>query len=54
MSCKSNDPIHDIKVNIRKNSIYEESITPLNILYYLTIFYFMKKLSIDKTSINTT
>ena len=35
--CRGNNPKHDSKINIGKNSIYEDFQIPLFILYYLTL-----------------
>ena len=48
--CRSQNPLHDIKLNIRKNSIYEDIKSPINALYYLTFNCFMKNMSINKST----
>ena len=39
---RSPNPMHDIKLNLRKNSIYEEIKSPISVLYYLTFIWFIK------------
>ena len=47
--CRGNSPIHDIKIGLRSGSIYENIRVPLNTIYYLTFFCFLKNLSIRRT-----
>ena len=49
--CRGNNPKHDIKINIRKNSIYEEFQIPLFILYYLTLECFIFNKGVNKSLI---
>ena len=49
--CRGNNPKHDIKINIRKNSIYEEFQIPLFILYYLTLECFPFNKGVNKSLI---
>ena len=49
--CRGNNPIHDSKINIRKNSIYEGFQIPLYILYYLTLECFPFNVGVNKSLI---
>ena len=51
---RGKDPIHDIRTNIRINSIFENLKTPLNVIYYLTFHCFLKNMSIKNSLINIT
>lgn len=50
--CRSKSPIHDIKVNIRNNSIFSDIRIPINIIYNLLFNCFLKNIGINKTFIN--
>lgn len=45
--CRSNVPKHDIKVNIRKNSIFENMKMEINTIYFLIYKYFLENKSLD-------
>ena len=47
--CRGNNPKHDCKTNIRKDSIYEDFQIPLFILYYLTFECFAFNKSVSKS-----
>lgn len=47
--CRSQNPLQDIKIILRKNNIYEEIKSPINVLYYLTFNCFIKNTSINKS-----
>ena len=49
--CRGNNPKHDSKINIRKNSIYEGFQIPLFILYYLTLECFPFNKGVNKSLI---
>ena len=49
--CSGNNPDHDSKINIRKNSIYEGFQIPLFILYYLTLECFPFNKGVNKSLI---
>ena len=51
--CRSKNPKHDIKENLRKNSIYENIKVHINILYFSTFYAFLDVKSISKTIIET-
>ena len=41
--CRNKTPtIHDIKINIRINSVYENLRIPIKILYFITFFFLLK------------
>ena len=40
--CRSKSPIHDIKVNIRNNSIFSDIKIPINVIYNLLFNCFLK------------
>ena len=48
--CRSNLPKHDIKLNIRKNSIFENIKMEINNMYYL--IYKSLNASYDKSTIS--
>ena len=50
--CRGKNPIHDIKINIRINSIFEDIKVKLYILYYLTFKCFPFNKSINKAFID--
>ena len=45
--CRSNVPKHDIKINIRKNSIFENMKMEINTIYFLIYKCFLEKKSLD-------
>ena len=45
--CRSNLPKHDIKLNIRKNSILENIKMEINTIYYLIYKWFLENKSLD-------
>ena len=47
--CRSSNPCHDIKKNIRSGSLLESIKVPLNIIYYITFKCFLDKYSLNKT-----
>ena len=47
--CRSNVPKHDIKVNIRKYSIFENMKMEINTMYYLISKCFLKNKSLDSS-----
>ena len=47
--CRGNNPSHDCKINIRKDSVYEGFQIPLFILYYLTFECFAFNKSVSKS-----
>ena len=49
--CRSTHPNHDAKRNIRMGSVFENIKVPINTLYYMTFYCFMKNYSIRKTFI---
>ena len=49
--CRSKIFVHDEKKNIREKSLFEDVNIPLPILYFLTIYCFTEKLSIEKAFI---
>ena len=49
--CRSKNPMHDVKQNLRTNSIYENIKVPINILYFLTFYTFIEGKSISKSVI---
>lgn len=49
--CRSNAPKHDIRVNIRNDSKFENIRVPLNALYYMIYQCFLNRYSINKTYI---
>ena len=48
--CRSKAQPHDVKLNIRKNSISDIKI-PINIIYILSFNYFLKNMGINKSYI---
>ena len=50
--CRSKAPVHDIKVNLRNNSIFDEIKIPINVIYNLIFNCFIKNMSIQKAYIN--
>ena len=50
--CRSKSPIHDIKVNIRNNSIFSDIKIPINVIYNLLFNCFLKNIGINKSFIN--
>ena len=49
--CRSKIFVHDEKKNIREKSLFEDVNIPLPILYFLTIYCFTEKISIEKAFI---
>ena len=49
--CIGSSPKHDVKIGIKKGSIYEDIKVSMNILYYLTYSCFLKNMSIRKSKI---
>ena len=49
--CRSNFPKHDIKINIRRESIFENINIPIPVLHFITFYCFLENYSIDKTLI---
>ena len=49
--CRSKAPPHDVKVNIRKNSIFSDIKIPINVIYNLTFNCFLKNMGINKSYI---
>ena len=49
--CRSLQILHDEKVNIRKNSVIENINIPLPIIYFLILYCFIEKYSLDKSII---
>ena len=49
--CRSKIDKHDVKVNIRENSVFEYINIPLPNIYFLIIYCFIEKYSIDKSYI---
>ena len=45
--CRSNTPYHDLKINIRTDSIYEDSLIPLPVLYFITFYCFPENYSLE-------
>ena len=50
--CRSKSPNHEIKENIRKNSIFSEIKIPINVIYNLLFNCFLKNIGINKSVIN--
>lgn len=48
--CRSSNPSHDIKINIRAGSIFENINVPLNAIYFLAFNCFIKNYSTRKAS----
>lgn len=46
--CRSNTPYHDLKINIRTDSIYEDSLIPLPVLYFITFYCLRENYSLEK------
>lgn len=51
--CRGGIPLHDIKTNIRTNSIFENINIQIQILYFITFFCFIENLSLEKAFIET-
>ena len=49
--CRGSSPKHDVKIGIKKGSIYEDIKVSINILYFLTYSCFLKNMSIRKSKI---
>lgn len=49
--CRSKVGKHDVKINIRENSVFENINIPLPIIYFLILYCFTEKYSIDKSYI---
>ena len=47
--CRSINPNHDIKLNLRKGTIFENIQIPINLIYYLVFTCFIDNISINKT-----
>ena len=47
--CRVTNPLHDIKKNIRSDSIFESIKIPINVVYYLTFKCFINHYSLNKT-----
>ena len=41
--CRSNNPSHDIKINIRANSIIEDNRFSIQMIYFLLFYCFTEK-----------
>ena len=52
--CRTKVQPHDIKINVRENSLFEKINIPLPILYFLLIYCFTEKFSVEKTYIEIT
>ena len=50
--CRNKSPNHDIKENIRKNSIFSDIKIPINVIYNLLFNCFLKNIGINKSVIN--
>ena len=46
--CRGKEPLHDIKINIRLNSVLEDIKIAINTLYFLLFNCFIKNMSITK------
>ena len=51
--CRGGIPPHDIKINIRTNSIFENINIQILILYFITFFFFIKNLLLEKAFTET-
>ena len=51
--CRGGIPSHDIKTNIRTNSIFENINIQIQILYFVTFFCFIENLSLEKAFTET-
>ena len=51
--CRSKNPQHDIKYNIRKNIIFENIKIPLSLIYYLSFKCFIENMSTNKSLTNS-
>ena len=49
--CRTKQIIHDEKINIRKNSVFEDINISLPISYFLLFYCFIEKYSLDKSFI---
>ena len=47
--CRSNNPSHDIKINIRANSKFEDNRISIQMIYFLLFYCFTEKKSINVT-----
>lgn len=47
--CRGKDPLHDTKINIRLNSVFEDIKVSINTLFFLLFNCFIKNMSISKT-----
>ena len=47
--CRSINPNHDIKLNLRNGTIFENIQIPINLIYYLVFSCFIDNISINKT-----
>ena len=47
--CRANNPNHDIKINLRKNSIFENIKLNINTIHYLIYKCFLENYSLDTT-----
>ena len=47
--CHKRKPAHDIKINIRKDSIFESFQIKIQVLYFLLFFCFSENIGINKT-----
>ena len=52
-SCRGSNPSHDIKINIRKNSILENMNHNIQIIYYLFFYCFTEKKTINESLLET-
>ena len=50
--CRSSNPLHDIKKNIRCDSIFESIKVTINVIYYLTFNCFLNHYSLNQTYIS--
>ena len=50
--CRSSNLLHDIKKNIRRDSIFESINVRINVIYYLTFNCFLNHYSINQTYIS--
>ena len=46
--CSSQIPLHDVKFNLRKNSVNENINVPIQILYFITFYYFTDNFYIER------
>ena len=52
--CRTKVQPHNIKINVKENSLFEKINIPLPILYFLLIYCFTEKFSLEKTYIEIT